>query len=124
METAVEGAFEGFTHSRTHNPFLGVEPMGESCIMPYMLRIYIYNNSHTHCCTSALDDSKSGFHGEERVVQSYEDLVRNYVVSCMYILVAMYVCPWSSKKTICYFVLRKLVSIIVMSVCLVLNYTS
>ncbi len=30
---------------------------------------------------SALDDSKSGFHGEERVVQSYEDLVRNYVVS-------------------------------------------
>lgn len=29
MEAAVEGAFEGFNQSGGHNPFMGVEPMGE-----------------------------------------------------------------------------------------------
>ena len=32
MEAAVEGAFEGFNQSGGHNPFMGVEPMGEGFI--------------------------------------------------------------------------------------------
>ena len=62
----------------THNPFQGVEPMGKPCTAVLLHTLH-------YCFTSALDEPQSGVRGDEHVVQSYEDLVRNYVVrTCIY----------------------------------------
>lgn len=49
MEAAVEGAFEGFDQSKTHNnPFLGEEPMGNHVHTCMLVVLYVYTNTLMH----------------------------------------------------------------------------
>ena len=93
LEAGFEGAFEGFHHSGGHmdignDLFQGVEPMGTYHFGQRNLILTLYitwhcNHSNFTCILHvlALDESGNNCHGDKKVLQSYEDLVRNYVVS-------------------------------------------